>query len=159
MTSVAGVAAQQIQLKWAEFGLWRDGDTVLSIPESSPMYDMGQFDRVVALNTSDQFSSMLVHGAQDERLMFPVHTIDRVFWLGNDREIVEGSIPKVNADGTLEWDEEGRPPPGRMYTISGSRHNEYYCWGQYPGNRHHHHGARLPRRVVLRLMDLFGRDT
>lgn len=156
--AVAGVASQQIQLRWAQFGLWQDGDMVVSIPENSPMYDMAQFDRVIALNSTDTFSVTLVRGGANEQLYDPVEKIDRVFWLGNDGKIVNGAIPAVSDDGVLSWSGSGAPPAGKRYTVTGTRFAEFFCYGPYPSNRNEHQGARLPKRVVLRRFDLFGRD-
>lgn len=155
--AVAGVASQQIQVRWAQFGLWQDGDMVVSIPESSPMYEMGQFDRVLMLNSTDHFSLPLAHGDPNEKLFEPIEKITRVFWLDQDGAIVEGGIPTVNPDGTLTWT-TGAPPPGVGYSISGTRYSEYFCWGPLPSDRNEHQGARLPKRLVMRRFELFGRD-
>lgn len=153
---IAGVANQSIQLRWSQFGLWQDGDIVLSIPENSPLYEMGQFDRVIALNNTDHFSIPLVRGGPNERLFEPVEKITRVFWLV-DGAVMDGSLPEFNNDGTLTWG-DGGPPLGTRYTVSGTRYSEYFCYGPYPGDRNQHSGARLPRRAILRRFDLFGRD-
>lgn len=157
VTAVTGVASQQLQLKWAQFGMWQDGDTVLSVPEDSPVYESGQFDRIVMLNNTDYFSLPLVRGGPDERISDPVEKITRVFWLDGLGKLVEGGIPEVNADGTLTWT-SGSPPVGMPYSITGTKYNEYYVYGAYPGDRMEHQGARLPRRIVVRRFDLFGRD-
>lgn len=130
---------------------------VVSIPENSPMYEMGQFDRVINRNSTDHFSLPLVRGDESERLHFPVEKIDRVFWLDAGGAIVDGGIPTVGPDGTLTW-ASGAPPLGATYSVSGKKFNEFFCWGPYPSNRNEHQGARLPKRVVLRKFDLFGRD-
>ncbi|HET7675841.1 MAG TPA: hypothetical protein VFL54_09995 [Gammaproteobacteria bacterium] len=150
------LAAQKIQRQWADFGLWQNGDVVLSIPSDSPLYDIGEFDRVVFSQSSEPFSHTRIHDGTD-RLAFPVVTVSRVFWLANDA-IVEGGIPDVDAaDGVLTW-AGGEPPPGMQYSITGRRRPEYFCFGDFPQDRAHQGGARLPRRVVLRKFDLFGRS-
>lgn len=154
---IAGVANQSIQLRWSQFGLWQDGDIVISIPENSPLYEMGQFDRVITLNNTDYFSLLLVRGGPNERLLDPVERITRVFWLDENGTIVDGEIPTIGADGVPVWT-SGAPPMGTRYTITGTRYAEYFCWGQYPGDRNQHMGARLPRRAILRRFDLFARD-
>lgn len=155
---VAGVASSRIQREWAQFGVYENGDTVVSIPENTPMYDIGPFDRVRMLNSTEQFSLPLVRG-QNDRLLGPIESIERVFWLHpQTRAIVEGGIPTVAADGTLTWTAD-EPPAGMQYSISGRRLQEFFCWGDFPSNRNQHQGMRLPRRVVLRKFDLFGRAT
>lgn len=156
MPGVAGVTGSKTQKEWAQSGNYMSGDTVVSIPENSPLYDMGHADRVTMLNATDQFSLSLVRGAPTERLNGKINQVDRVFWLDAQKAIVEASAPVVRENGTLEWG-AGAPPEGVQYTISGSRYIEYFCWGAFPSNRNMHQGARLPKRVVLRLFDLWGR--
>ena len=153
--ATAGVANQQTQLQWAKMGLWETGDAVISIPQSSPMYDMGQRDRVTMLNSTDPFSVPLVHGAVNERLLTPVETLTRVFWYDAQGNVVEGGLPAVGDKGLLTW-ATGEPPPGATYTIEGTRFSEYYCFGPYASDRGEHMGARLPKRVVLRKYDIAG---
>lgn len=154
---IAGIAGQKVQQAWAQFGMWQDGDAVVSIPESSPLYEMGQFDRVTMLNATEEFSLVLTRGGPVEKLFFPVLSIIRVFWLDANSNVVTGGIPAVAADGSLSWS-SAAPPAGAQYSISGKRYSEYFCWGQFPNVRGEHQGARLPKRVVLRSFDLYGRD-
>jgi hypothetical protein len=156
-TGIAGIAGQKVQQAWAQFGMWQDGDAVVSIPESSPLYEMGQFDRVTMMNATEDFSLVLVRGAPVEKLFFNVNSIIRVFWLDVNKNVVPGGIPTVGADGSLSW-VTGAPPIGTQYSISGKRFSEYFCWGPFPNMRGEHQGARLPKRVVLRSFDLFSRD-
>lgn len=154
-SGVAGMAGAKTQKEWAQFGLWESGDVVVTIPENTPIYDIGQFDRMTALNSTEQFSIPLIRGEND-RLHFQVQDIGRVFWINEAGAIVDGGIPTVSANGVLSW-ASGEPPEGQQYSLNGTRFLEYYCWGQFPSNRGMHSGARLPKRVVLRRWDLFGR--
>ncbi len=152
----AAAAGQKAQQQWAQFGLWQSGDVVISLPSDSPMYEMGQFDRVVMLNSSDPFSIPLTRGK--DRLSGAILTINRCFWLNQSGAIVEGAVPMFSSDGQLTWEPDiSAPPAGSMYTVSGTRLKEYFCWGPFTQDRAMHHGARLPRKVVLRLFDLMGR--
>jgi hypothetical protein len=157
VAAVAGMSGQKVTQQWAQFGMWQDGDAVITIQESSPMYEMSQFDRVTMLNSTDYFSLPLVHGGPNEKLFEPIEKVTRVFWLDANKNIVEGGIPTVNADGTLTW-ASGEPPAGVTYSITGTRYSEYFCFANFPSDRNEHQGARLPKRVVLRRFDLFGRD-
>lgn len=122
------------------------------------MYEMGEFDRVTMLNSTDYFSLILTRGDPQEKIHEPVEKVTRVFWLAGST-LVEGSaFPTVNADGSLTWPSSGAPPAGTPYTITGTRFSDYFCWGPFPSDRNEHSGARLPKRVVLRRFDLFGRD-
>ncbi|SAK98702.1 hypothetical protein AWB80_07573 [Caballeronia pedi] len=157
LDAVAGMAGQQVRQQWAQFGMWQDGDAVVTIGSDSPMYEMGQFDRVTMLNSTDYFSLSFTRGAPNERILDPVEKVTRVFWLDADKQIVEGGIPKVPANGVPVWS-IGAPPAGTSYSITGTRFSEYFCYGPFPSDRGEHSGARLPKRVVLRRFDLFGRD-
>lgn len=136
-------------------GLYVAGDAVLSVPENSPLYGIGQFDRVVMLNSTDPFSTIKVRG-KDDQLTVTVETIARVFWLDQNSVVVEGPLPAVSADGVLSWVING-PPAGTQYTVEGTAFSEYFCFGPFSSDRNEHHGARLPKKSVLRKFDLFGR--
>jgi hypothetical protein len=156
--TVAGVASQSVTAEWMQSGQYETGDMVLSIPQASAMYNAGQFDRILMKNSTDTFSMPMTHGAPTERLLFSVQNIQRVFWLHpTTRLIVEGGIPVVSATGTLTWPNGGEPPPGFVYSLTGNKYDEYFIFGAYLSDRGEHQGARLPKKVVARKWDLFGR--
>lgn len=157
--SPAGVANQKVQREWAQFGQWQNGDVVVTIPQVSPMYDAGEFDRATMLNATENFSLQLTAGSTLERIRLQVQSFSRVFWLDMNQNIVNGSaVPTVGPDGVLTWPATGAPPIGTQYSINGTALVEYFVWGNFPQNRNEHFGARLPKRVVLRKFDLFGRQ-
>ena len=151
----AGMASERVLRQWAQFGRFEAGDAVLSVPENSLLYDAGQFDRITVLNATDPFSLVLAHG-QNDRINFPVQSISRVYLIGLNNTVVEGGIPVITSDGQLSWTIDA-PPVGVQYSISGTRYSEYFVWDELPGDRKHHYGARLPRKLVARRFDLFGR--
>lgn len=158
VATVTGVASQKVQLAWAQMGMYEVGDMVLSIPQASPLWEAGPFDRITALDSTDVFSQPLVRGAPSERLLFQPVVIDRCFWLHPTRRLpVDGGAPVVDTDGRLSWPNGGEPPPGATYSLTGTKHSEYFLWGEYPSDRNQHQGMRLPRRVVARRFDLFNR--
>ncbi|MGF6641763.1 hypothetical protein [Paraburkholderia sp. MM6662-R1] len=158
VTGVAALSGQSSQREWAQFGVYEQGDVVMTIPENTPIYEIGQYDRMTALNATNHFSQVLVSGSGAERLYFATQAITRVFWLTLDgTAVVEGGIPVVAADGSLSWPAGGQPPPGAQYTISGTKFMDYFCFGNFPSNRNMQQGLRLPRKVVLRDFDLFNR--
>ena len=153
----AASAGQKTQVQWAKMGLYETGDMVMTVPQSSPLWDAGQFDRVTMLNATDRFSQPMKRGAPTEKLMFTPKLIDRVFWLNpTTKKMVEGGIPTVDESGRLTWVDR-EPPPGMSYSISGTRLSEYFIYMDLPRNRSMHSGARLPKLTVLRRWDLFGR--
>lgn len=149
----AGMMQQTGIKKFAQFGQFEIGDATLTIPQASPMYEAGQFDRITMLNSSERFSINLTRGI--DRIYRSVILVDRVFWIVNDA-IVEGGIPTVAADGTLSWT-SGAPPSGMQYSIAGDSRDDYFVWLDLVSDRGEHFGARLPKKVVLRKFDLFNR--
>jgi hypothetical protein len=155
VVSTAGVTGRDSMRQFQQFGILDAGDVMLVIPEDQPLYDVGEFDRVMMLNRTEPFSMNVVRNL-NEALRFSVVAIDRVYWLDADENEVDGDLPTVNDDGSLTWVGEV-PPTGKTYSITGRRHPEYFCYLALPLDRPHHFGARLPRRVVLRRFDLYGR--
>lgn len=131
---------------------------VLSVPQSSPLWDAGQFDRILLLNSTDVFSQPLTRGAPTERLLFTPASLDRCFWLHpQDRnQVVEGPLPTMDAEGRPTFG-PGGPPPGVVYSLTGTKFDEYFVFLQLPSDRNQHSGMRLPRRITARKWDLFGR--
>ena len=154
-----GVQRQAINEKRTQQFNWELGDAMLTVDESSPMFDAAQFDRITMLNSTQSFSLVLKRGEPTERLYFSVVSISRVFWYtgpSGTGMLVEGGIPEVDADGRLTW-AEGEPPAGTQYAISGERYSEYFIYLDLPGDRGEHFGARLPKRMVAKSFDVFGR--
>ncbi len=155
----AGMTNQKVDKTWAMSGQYQLGDATLTIPQSSAMYGIGQFDRVTTLNSTDPFSIALTHGAPTERLFFKVENINRVYWYtGPDGtgDLTEGVVPQVSDGGLLSWP-NGAPPAGKVYSISGTRYTEYYVYQSLASDRQEHYGAKLPKKLIARLFDVFGR--
>lgn len=150
----SGVAGRDAMKEWAQFGLWDAGDVVLSIPSDSILYDMGQYDRVLMLNRTEPFSMNMIRGMND-LIRFPVVSVDRVFWIAGGA-IVEGEIPAVLPNGMLDW-AGNAPPHGVTFSLTGRRTPEYFVYQDMPMDRPHHAGMKLPRKVVIRRFDLYGR--
>lgn len=150
----AGVVSRSQLKKFAEFGIWDEGDIVLSIPSDSELYAIGQFDQVATKNRTEPFSVNIINGFANT-LRFKPESIDRVTWLDGD-DLIVGSIPTINQNGALAWSGL-TPPQGVTYAITGRRFPVYFCYMDLPLDRPYHSGEDLPRRVVLRRFDLFGR--
>lgn len=152
------VASSSVQQAWAKMGSYESGDLVLSIPNTSPAYEIAPFHRVTMLANTDEKSAPLTRGAPRERLLGPIKSIRRVFWINALNAVVEGAIPAVNEDGTLGWPAVGAPPAGQQYSITWVRYLEYFAFTQFANDRMKHN-LPLPRRMVLRRFDLMGRVT
>lgn len=156
--TVAGVVHQGADVQWEQPGAWETGDMILSVQQSSPMWDAGQFDRVLLMNSNDVFSQPMKRFAPNERLLFTVEKFIRVFWLHPvTKTEIEGGLPVVDASGYLSWPNGGEPPPGTVYSLTGQKYDEYFIFQNYPSDRNEHQGARLPKKMQLRKWDLFGR--
>lgn len=155
---VVGVTRQDVSPEWKDFGNFEQGDMTLSVGSDSPLYDMGRFDRVVLLNSTDRFSRVLTHGVNDATLDMPVVSFSRVYWLSQDKTAkIEGWIPFWDkTTRALTWP-AGAPPVGQQYSLTGVRYDEYFVWQALPSDRNEHQGTPLPKRVQLRKWDLFGR--
>jgi hypothetical protein len=146
-----GVAGGNVQKQWLNFGQYASGDIVVSVPEDSPLYDIGPFDRVLFLNRTEPFSQNVVKGV-NERINFPVVELEKVLYLQGG-QLVDAALPMINPDGSLDWSGV-EVPDGVTFAITGRRRAEYFCLPDTPWDRPHHAGARLPRKVVLRRFDM-----
>jgi hypothetical protein len=154
-----GVQRQAINEKKAQQLNWEMGDAMLTVDESTPMYEAGQYDRVTMLNSTDRFSLVLTRGAPTERIYRRVERFERVYWYTGPNgtgDLVDGSLPAIGDDGALTWG-AGGPPAGRQYSITGTGFAEYFIYLDMPGDRNQHAGARLPKRMICKRFDVFGR--
>jgi len=125
---------------------------VLTIGSDSPVYAVGPFDRVTMAQGSVPFSVVVAPG---DRLKFPIIAVDSAVRLeaGAPVALDASEMPAVDPAGDLAWPQ----PLGSPVSLSGRRLPEYFCFAEFPQDRAFHHGAALPRRVVMRKFDLFGR--
>jgi len=149
------LTGQQIQRQWANFGLWEKGDVVVTLPGDSPVYAMGEFDRLLFANSTEPFARVLTRGKETLHLV-AVACLERAVILENGA-LTALPTPVLDDQGIPGWPNQDGPPMGATYTLAGRAHPEYFCYGDFPQDRAHHHGEPLPRKVVLRKFDLFGR--
>jgi hypothetical protein len=163
-----GLTGMQRQRQWAQMGLWEAGDVVVTLPSDSPIYAIGETDRVAFTDSSDAFSINLTHGQNDAIMPWAVTQVDRLYWLDPDTGLeVEGALPTVDPithvstwtvpDPLLPPPALLEPPADMQYSLTGRKLPEFFVWGDLVQTRHHHSGFNLPRHVVLRRFDLFGK--
>ena len=150
-----GVSGQTVQRQWAVTTQFELGDVVVTIPSDSPVYGVGEFDRVRFQHSSEPFSRVQVRG-RETLFDRAIVRVDRVVVLRGGT-LVDLPLPSFGEDGVPVWPESDPLRPGETYTLAGRSRPEYYCYGDFPQDRAHHHGLCLPRKVVLRKFDLFGR--
>lgn len=155
ITASVALTGQRVQQAWAKFGLWESGDVVVSIPSDSSCYGMGEFDRVLFTDSSEPFSASFVRGSE-RRILLDMASIDEAYIIENGA-LVPVIVPSLTDEG-FSWDDGEGPAVGQQYSIKGRRRPEYFLYQDFPQDRAHHHGADLPRKVVLRRFDLFGRE-
>lgn len=159
------LTGQKLTQAWARFGMWENGDVVCSLASNTPIYKMSDFDRVLFTDSTVPFSHTLTNSGGPQKLPFVATSVDRVLWAqepalpGGEDTLVNGRIPRLGEDGALSWPSGGGPPVGISYTVSGRKHPEYFCFSDFPQDRAHHGGRALPRKVVLRMFDLYGRGS
>lgn len=151
----AAVVSRNAMRKVVDIGFMDAGDMMISIPSDSPIYQIGQFDRVLTRNRTEPFSKNMVRG-QNDVLKLPVLLIERAYWIDKTGQMVEAEPPTVGADGVLSW-RANAPPMGTTYSLTGRQQQEYFVYQEMPFDRPMHFGSTLPRRVILRRFDLLGR--
>ena len=148
---VAAVSGAKVQKQWKDFGLYENGDVVVSVGSDSPIYAVGPYDRLRQMDSDEPFSSVWQPG---QKLKFVPATIDRAFWV-NGAEVHDIPPPVIGDDGTLSW--TTAPPAKTLVSLTGRRPVEYFVYQDVPVARGHQLGDLLPRKVVLRRYDLLGR--
>ena len=151
----AGMASMKVARDWAAFGQFETGDVVLTVPNTSPFWAAGEWDRAIMINSSEPFDALLTYTGA-EKANFPVVSFDQVVWLNTSQAVVMGGLPVQNPDRTLSWP-AGSPPSNTQYSLRGRKRPEYFVFKDFPQDRAHFGGLPLPRRVIMRKFDLFGK--
>jgi hypothetical protein len=150
-----GLAGMKIVREWAAFGEWEGGDVVITVPSASPLYGLGEGDRITFVDSTEVFNVVLMGGV--DMMTFQAASFSLCNWRDpTTKAIVVGGLPTQASDGRLTWT-TGAPPAGVQYALKGTRHQRYFVFRDLVQDRHHSAGLALPKRVVLRLFDLFGR--
>jgi hypothetical protein len=152
VTGILALSGQKVQREWAQFGMWQSGDQVVSLPSDSAAYAMGPFDRVIMLQSTVPFSVVLRPG---EGLRKAIAELTSASWF-SDGAMTLIYDPLLGADGRPVMTGI-TPPADAQLAVNGREHPEFFVYQEIPQDRAHHGGLPLPRRVVLRRFDLFGR--
>jgi hypothetical protein len=115
---------------------------------------MGQFDIVRLIEATQPFSVILERGVLDD-IQFTPDSIDRVFWISG--ATIVDSTARAIVNSQIDWGVDPQPAAGTKYTVTGRWNPDYFVFQELPTERAHHGGLPLPRRVVVRRFDLFGR--
>lgn len=150
----------RLEREWAERGEVQTGDLSLTLPRQgpdgpNPCWEVAPHDQVVVLDHRLWTQQRMIRGAK-ETLTHP--------WVLEVREAraVQGGVEVVYAPGVdfvleagrVRW-LEGRGPALRTpYVLDYVAAPTYYVLGDL-GHRRHVEGWDLPRRVALRLFDVY----
>lgn len=149
---------------WQIFGELREGDMTIAIPyhvlsrktrpfrySVNPMYDIGENDMVVLLDSEIRCNAMVAFAAGAKvRHQRPVRVIQAVVIVNGQKQEIPPAEVGLNGN-VIDWHVAGIPantPVSIQYTAR----PEYLVRGELaaekrPGN------VRLPRRLLLRLKD------
>lgn len=154
---IAGVGSRDVMQPFAMFGNWDSGDIMLSIGSDSPLYAVGMMDRVTSVNRTEPFSANLIAGV-NTLSRYRIQSVDAAYWAQPGGAVTLLSpAPSVDATGAIVYDPAAVPPNGSTVSLTGRRYPEFFVYMDIPMDRPHQSGSALPRRVVLRRFDLFGR--
>ncbi len=154
---VAGVGSRDVMAPFAQFGNWDSGDIILSVGSDSPIYEVGMMDRVAAINRTEPFSVNVIPGA-NSLSRYRLQSIESAYWAMPAGVVSPlAPLPTVDATGAVVYDPAATPPAGSTVSLTGRRYPEFFVYLDIPLDRPHQSGADLPRRVLLRRFDLFGR--
>jgi len=149
------------QRSWAARGEVKEGDMECSIPERledlitpNPAFQAKEHDRFVFLDLERPVNQRMTRGSR-ETLLYPT------FWeikaaraiVGGSEVTYEPGVDFVINNNAVQWLTSG-PPYGSPYVLDYIACPEYYVFAELPQMRHVD-GLRLPRRVGLRLFDLY----
>ena len=152
IASIAAPAGVKVQRQWADFGMWMAGDVVVTLPSDQPAYSMSEGDRMVLMDSTEPFSLVIPVGG---RLTGVVASLSRCTYLLAGVE-TDAVLPTLTDTGLLTWPNDDGPGAVQV-VLTGRRHPEYFAFSDFPQDRAHQLGDPLPRRVVLRRFDLWGR--
>lgn len=151
--SKIGFSKSNLMHNYGNFAEYLPGDIVVTIGSDSPAYAIKRLDKILLINSIENFSTVLLNNGTD-RLNFKYLSIDGVKWIVNN-ELSDGVIPTVNENGSITWGLD-QPPVNAGFTIYGTRQVEYFMYIELSRNRPFHNKL-LPKRVVLRRFDAFSR--
>lgn len=154
-----GLTGLKVAREWRDFGMWEDGDVVLTLPSDSPVYAAAENDQIILTDSSVPWAETHTRGAPDERWPAYLVKAEAIAVLEAGVPVAAGvpRLPPTETGGPPAWGDATRPAIGQQYSVRGRRRPIYYVFRQLPQDRAHHGGLTLPRRVSVRSFDLFGR--
>jgi hypothetical protein len=159
-----GVSRVVLNQQFAQFGEWEQGDMIATVPARDvcgtvqEIYGIGDMDRVTLLDSVIRRNFVGTRGQQDVLLGRVVRIVMDAFYLdsGSPVPLAEGIDFRVTGN-VVEW-LRGTTPDGTAYSLRYIACPECFVWKTLEQPRAHDLGLALPKKVILRSFDLFGRD-
>jgi len=153
--TVVGVSGMNGTRQFAMFAEWEKGDAVCTIPSDSAAYGAGEYDRITLTQASYRWTNLLTRGSADTLKYRQVEKIVQVWAVIGAAEVTFTPDVDYRLDGhTVTW-LTGTLPVGTQYAVMYVARPEYFVFKDFVQDRPHDGGLALPRRVHLRLMELF----
>lgn len=146
--------------EFAMLGMWEKGDIMVSLPSDSAAYECGEHDRFTLTDSRLRISQVIARGPVTDALKYTsVLSIDTIWAIagGVRVEFVRG-VDYTLVGNVITWlaPAAASLPVGGQYSVVYVAHPQYYVYRDLVSDRPH--GNRdLPRKVHLRLMELFSR--
>lgn len=149
-----GLTGLKIDRQFGQMVEWQKGDALATIPSDSPAYVCGEYDRFMVTDGENRFNAVLTKG-KDRLKHNGVKAIERVFSVmgGNVNDYQEWDHYEMNGR-ELVWHPSAGIPEGTQYSVRYVASPEYFVYRDLPQDRPQF-SLDLPRKVPLRLMDLF----
>ncbi len=146
--------------EFAMLGMWEKGDILVSLPSDSAAYECGEYDRFTLTDSRLRISQVLMRGAVSDALKYTaVISIEKIWGIyANARVDFTRGIDYTLVGNVITWLAPASTPlpVGSQYTVVYVTHPQYYVYRDLVSDRPH--GSQdLPRKVHLRLMELFSR--
>ena len=159
-----GVSGVTFTKQFAQFGEWDRRDMIATVPARDAsgalleIYGIGDFDRVTLVDSVVRQSFVGQRGQADTVPERTIRAVTDAFGLHNGAKVPleDGTDFRVTGN-TVEWLSSALAV-GEGYTLRYVASPEYFVWTSIEQPRAHDLGKALPKRVVLRSFDLFGRD-
>ena len=141
---------------FAMFTAWEKGDIMVTLISDSDAYDAGEFDRFTLMDSKLRLDQVLTRGSSDTIKYSSVVGIDEAWGIVNGLRVdLTQGVDFTLTNNLITW-LTNVLPIGNQYSLMYVAHPQYYVYRDLVMDRPH--GSRtLPRKVHLRLMELFSR--
>lgn len=146
--------------EFAMLGMWEKGDIMVSLPSDSAAYECGENDRFTLDDSRLRISQVLTRSATVDLLKYTsIMSIEQIWAIASGARVdFTRGIDYALVGNVITWLAPAAVPlpVGTQYSVVYVAHPQYYVYRDLVTDRPH--GSQdLPRKVHLRLMELFSR--